>query len=97
MQGFDVALDVEQRRSQLVRDVADKTALRCIELHLTGEILNGDGDALQAFSTGIAHGLHHDAQGPGWFAHTAPKVFTVGAAEQEGIQSAVDFDREQFR
>ena len=92
MQGFDVALDVEQRRPQLVGDVADETALRRIELHLTGEILNGDGDALQAFSTGIAHGLHHDPEGSGGFAHTAAQVFTIRAAEQESIQSAVDFD-----
>ena len=96
MQGLDVALDVEQRRSQLVRDVADETALCRIELHLTGEILNRDGDAFQALSTGIAHGLHHDSKGAGRIANAAAQVFPVGAVEQQGIQGTVHLDGEQL-
>ena len=77
MQGFDVALDVEQRRAQFMGDVADETALGCIQLHLPSEVLDGDGDAFEGFTTGIAHGLQNNAQCAGWFPHAAAKVFTI--------------------
>ena len=68
MERFHVALDVEQGRAQLVGNVADKAALGCIELHLPGEVLHRDGNALEAFATGIAHRLQHDPKGAGGFA-----------------------------
>ena len=48
-------------------DVADESTLSCIQLHLTGEVLKGHGDALEGFATGIPHRLEHDAQRAGRF------------------------------
>ena len=40
-------------------DVADETTLSCIELHFSGEILNGDGDSLEGFAAAIADSLEY--------------------------------------
>ena len=97
VQGFDVALDVEQRRAQFMGDVADKTALGCIQLHLSGEVLDGDSDAFEGFTTGITHCLQDDAQGAGRFPHAAAQVFTIRAATEQSIQGTVQLDGQQFR
>ena len=38
-------------------DVADEAALGRIQFHLAGEVLDGDGDALEGFTAGITHRL----------------------------------------
>ena len=68
MEGFHIALDVEQRCAQLVGDIANKATLGGVEFHLPGEVLHGHGNALEGFTTAIAHRLEHQAQGAGRFA-----------------------------
>ena len=86
MQGLHIALDVEQRCPQFVGDVADETTLSSVQLHFAGQILNGDGDALEAFTAGIAHGLHHDAQGAGRLPDAAAQIFAVDVAGEQCIE-----------
>ena len=78
-------------------DVADEAALGCIQLHLAGEVLDGDGDALEGFTAGITHRLQNDAQGAGRFPHAAAQVFTVRAATEQSIEGTVQLDGQQFR
>ena len=52
-------------------DIADETTLRCIQFHLSREVLNGDGDPFEALATGVAHGLEHEAQRSWWLARAA--------------------------
>ncbi|CAI8164675.1 MAG: Uncharacterised protein [Synechococcus sp. CC9902] len=78
-------------------DVADETALGCVQLHLAGEILHGDGDALERFPAGIAHGLQHDAERSGGLANAAAQILTVGAATQQQIEGGMQLDRQQIR
>ena len=78
-------------------DVADEAALGRIQFHLAGEVLDGDGDALEGFTAGITHRLQNDAQGAGRFPHAAAQVFTVCRATEQGIEGTVQFDGQQFR
>ena len=55
VEGFHVALDIEQGCAQFVGDVADETALGGVQFHLAAEVLDGDGDSLKAFAGGIPH------------------------------------------
>ena len=45
VEGFDVALDVEQRSAQFMRHVADEAALGRVELHFAGEVLHRHRDS----------------------------------------------------
>ena len=96
MEGFDVALDVEQRCPQLVGDVADETALGGVEFHLPGEVLDGDGDALEGFAAGIPHRLENDAQGAGRFAETAAHVRALFVVLQQALEGGLQLDIEPF-
>ncbi len=71
VEGFDVALDVEQWRAQLMGHVADEAALGCVELHFSGEVLHGHRDPFQVFSTGFAYGLEDETEGARWFPDAA--------------------------
>ena len=96
MEGFHVALDVEQRCSQFVGDVADESALGCVEFHLAGEVLHGDGNSLEAFAAAIAHRLQHQPQGAAGFFHGAAHFSAVALAAQHRRQGILQLHRQQI-
>ena len=91
MEGLDVALDVEQRCSQLVGDIADETALGSIELHFTGQVLHRDSNAFQRFTTAITHGLKHQPQGAAGLLGGAAHLCAVPTAAEHGLQWILQF------
>ena len=97
VQGFDVALDIGQGGAQLVGDVADETALGCVQLHLAGQVLDGHGDALEAFAAGIPHRLQHNPQGAGRFAKAAAHISAVLLALHERQQGPMKFHGQHIR
>ena len=70
-------------------DIADETTLCGIQFHFPCQVLNGDGNALEAFPTGITNSLHHDSQGPCWLPHTAAQIFNVSIAAEQCIEGPV--------
>ena len=96
MERFHIALDVEERCAQFVRDVADETTLGGIQFHLSCEVLDRHGNAFEAFPARIAHRLEDESQGPRRFSRTAPKLIAVRGAGENGIEGAVQLHRQQL-
>ena len=91
-----IALDVEQGRAQLMGHVADEPALGRIELHLSGEVLDGHGDALEAFPTGIPHRLQDNPQRARGFAKPAAHIRRILGTVHQAFKGRLQLEGEGF-
>ena len=96
VEGLHVALDVEQGRAQLMGDVADESALGRIEFHLPGEVLDGHGDPLEAFPTGIPHRLQHNPQRASGFAKPAAHIRRILGTAHQAFEGCLQLEGEGF-
>ena len=94
VQGFNVALDVEQGRAQFMRNIADETALGGVQFHLPGQVLDRHRDALEHLPAGIPHRLQHDPQGARRLPEAAAHIGALPLTADQVLQGTGQLHRQ---